>query len=251
MFKSTTSSPLISFDEKIQDALLPSTIYSWIKTRKFSRKGEKELELVPFLARSDKAAIDIGANKGVWTHRLLQTCPEVYAFEPNPKMYRRLEKCFGKRARVSPIAISNETGSSVLRIPKTSGGYSSQLSTLSSVQEFDDHLPVDVITSKLDDQKIDNVGFIKIDVEGFELQVLEGAKETIERDKPVLVIEIEEAHTKKDISSSIALVEALGYDTFVIADGVFQPLQNAHAGKQKSHSGEYLFNFIFIPKSNS
>lgn len=249
MTSPTTSAPLISFDEKIQDALLPAVIYRWIKTRKFSRNGEKELDLVPFLANANRVAIDIGANKGVWTHRLLQQCREVYAFEPNPKMVRRLKKCFGHRANVSGLAISNETGASVLRIPKTSGGYSSQLSTLSQVQDFGDHLPVEVKTSKLDDLKIENVGFIKIDVEGFELQVIEGARETIERDKPVLVIEIEEAHTKKDIGASIELVEAMGYETFVMAEGVLQSFRTVHEGKQQTRSGEYLFNFIFLPKT--
>ncbi len=64
MISPTTSAPLISFDEKIQDTLLPAAIYRWIKTRKFSRNGEKELDLVPFLANANRVAIDIGANKG-------------------------------------------------------------------------------------------------------------------------------------------------------------------------------------------
>ena len=164
-------------------------------------------------------------------------------------MVRRLEKCFGHQASVSSVALSNETGTSILRIPKTSGGYSSQLSTLSQVQDFEDHLPVEVKTSKLDDLEIENVGFIKIDVEGFELQVIEGARETIERDKPVLVIEIEEAHTKKDIGASIELVEAMGYETFVMAEGVLQSFHTVHKGKQQTVSGEYLYNFIFLPKT--
>lgn len=244
-----TTSPLITLSEKIQEAVLPRFIYRWFKTRKFSRFGEKEIHLVPFLADAHKTAIDIGANKGIWTHRLLKHCSNVYSFEPNPKMFRRLNKCFGHQSTVSPVAISNKSGTSVLRIPRTAGRYSSQLSTLSKVQQFDSFLSVTVETSKLDDMAIENVGFIKIDVEGFEMEVLEGAAKTIERYKPILVVEIEEKHTQRDLQESIGRVEAMGYGTYVIADGVLRNFHEAHDGNHHSRSGEYLFNFIFLPKS--
>ena len=45
-------------------------------------------------------------------------------------------------------------------------------------------------------------GFIKIDVEGHELKVIDGAKETIEKHKPNLLIEIEEQHSKEKLFES-------------------------------------------------
>ena len=55
-----------------------------------------------------------------------------------------------------------------------------------------------VKTNKLDNFKFSNkISFIKIDVEGHELKVIDGAKETLKKHKPNLLIEIEEKHSKK------------------------------------------------------
>ena len=47
---------------------------------------------------------------------------------------------------------------------------------------------------RLDDQHLDNVGLIKIDVEGHELAVLHGAADTLTRNRPAVVVEAEERH---------------------------------------------------------
>ena len=68
----------------------------------------------------------------------------------------------------------------------------------------------------LDDFNFNNhISFIKIDVEGHELEVLKGAKKTIKKFKPNMLIEIEERHSNKKEQTTIDYICSLGYKSFV------------------------------------
>jgi hypothetical protein len=74
-----------------------------------------------------------------------------------------------------------------------------------------------VKTVRIDDMGFTDVRFIKIDVEGHENAVIDGALDTIKRDHPVLFVELEERMT--DIDGTIAKMAALGYEArFVMND---------------------------------
>ena len=62
-----------------------------------------------------------------------------------------------------------------------------------------------------------NIGFIKIDVEGHEENVLNGAIEIIKRNKPVLLVEIEEKHSKKNVQESLNFINSLGYKSYYLS----------------------------------
>ena len=81
-----------------------------------------------------------------------------------------------------------------------------------------------VATRTLDSYELRNVGFIKIDVEGFEQAVLRGARATLARERPVLLLEMEERHTGEPIEQSIATVAAYGYDIFFVREGRLVPV---------------------------
>ena len=55
---------------------------------------------------------------------------------------------------------------------------------------------------------------MSIDVEGHETEVIEGAIETINKNRPILLVEIEESHTKKSVSDTIKFINALGYKSY-------------------------------------
>ena len=64
--------------------------------------------------------------------------------------------------------------------------------------EFNEFRSFYVNVKKLDNLQFENpISFIKIDVEGHEMEVIEGAIETITKNKPILLVEIEEIHSKK------------------------------------------------------
>lgn len=216
------------------------------------RKGEPELRLLPDLVDPTRAAVDVGANRGVWTHQMAALCPWVYAFEPNPKMFAILEAARPANSEARQMALSDRTGVASLKVPRSARGFSNQHASLESnwpgAMEFG---VVEVATSRLDDLDLEPCGFIKIDVEGHEQAVIAGALGLIARDRPTLLIELEERHSDRSIETSIAEVEALGYDAFVFKNGALQPITGFDAQVDHRDAVEtsgYIFNFIFRPR---
>lgn len=113
---------------------------------------------------------------------------------------------------------------------------------------------VDVEARRLDDLPLRDIGFIKIDVEGFEREVIEGARETLARDRPRLLIEIEEYHTRRPIEDDLAFVEGLGFRGYFLKQHeVLTPLSSfdPDAQHRKAHNRDrlnYVYNFIFLPR---
>ena len=88
-------------------------------------------------------------------------------------------------------------------------------------------------------------------MEGSEQSVLQGAGETIARDRPNLLMEIEEAHTDIPVDDSVRRVEALGYRCLYLRRGTLTPFSQfdpaADHGNPKAPE-DYVFNFIFLPE---
>lgn len=215
-------------------------------------KGEKEIHLVPFLARKDKLSLDIGANKGVWSYAMLPHSLGVHSFEPNPKSLGILESWGKDKLTIHNMALSNQSGTATLYVPKgLRSSYSNQRSSL-VLTRSEGHGSVTVETKKLDDMNITNIGFMKIDVEGFEQQVLQGAAETLKRERPNLVIEIEEKHTKQRIEDQLDVVCGYGYDCFALVRGTLTPknqIDFERHHRSPASRADYVFNFIFLPAS--
>lgn len=247
---SAAADPLrLSIGERLKLAL-PGPWHLRNILRRARLRGEAELHLVPFLADRQRLALDIGANKGVYSAALRPYCAGVHAFEPHPKMLRFLRRNIGAWAGVHACALGAENGTAELRIPRWKSGYSNQGASLSTLKVAADYFPVPVTTARLDDLDLAPVGFMKIDVEGHEQAVLTGAQGTIARDRPVLLIEIEEKHTKRPLEDSIAAVCALGYRCLALHRGVLTLWEHLDAEthhRSPADPGDYLFNFIFLP----
>ena len=98
-----------------------------------------------------------------------------------------------------------------------------------------------VRAEKLDNLiKKENIGFIKIDVEGHEKNVLIGAEQIIKKCKPNLLIEIEERHTNDKVQNTINFINDFGYNSF-FSDG-----KNLIETK-KLDNFNTKNNFFFIP----
>lgn len=244
--------PASTFEEKLKNLLVPASLYYKHRARRELRKGEAELRLLPFLADARKDSIDIGANKGVYTYWMARYSRHVFAYEPNPKIFKIL-KAYTKgdnRVTASPVALSDRAGQNMLRVPKTAKGHSNQGASLNYEKVGDSYSEVPIEMRPLDAENYDNIGLIKIDVEGHEFAVLEGARETIRRCRPVLIIEIEQNHNKLPILESIDRVAALGYRPMFVWNGVLTDFSRFDAQKHHTAAAEradYIFNFIFLP----
>ena len=244
---SASWTPPTTLEERVKRWLLPARLEVARVTARELRKGEPELRLLPFLADPTRAAIDAGANRGIWAHRLASLCPKVYAFEPNPKLFAVLKAGARGNVECHSFGLSDANGEAELMVPGVPGHYSNQGATLNPAKVAGQPFAsLRVATKRLDDLNLDPVGFIKIDVEGHEMAVLRGAKALIARDRPRLIIEMEEKHTKQAIGDAIGEVTALGYRMiFLGADGLDDSSRFTPA--IMGPRGIPVNNFIFLP----
>ena len=156
-----------------------------------------EMEIIKENVKPGDNVIDVGANLGFFTlplSRFVGDKGRVFSFEPEPENFRALEKniLINKLQNVTleNLAISNENGTTKLFISEDHGAHTifEQTSHKVTGKSIDTH------TMRLDDyfleKSIDEISFIKIDVEGVEFEVLKGMKNLLEKNTHInLLIE--------------------------------------------------------------
>tara|TARA_B100000242_G_scaffold29913_1_gene17958 strand:- start:256 stop:945 length:690 start_codon:yes stop_codon:yes gene_type:complete len=143
-------------------------------------------------------AVDVGGNVGTWARDLCNKFKKVTVFEPVPDnvecFHKNLENV--KNYVLHDYALSDETGTGKLYIDSRSCG-NVGLSEEGVIQGptkdkpfHKDIYSIDIKTKKLDDLKLKTIDFMKIDVQGNELKVLKGAKQTLKNNTLVLCLEL-------------------------------------------------------------
>lgn len=148
-------------------------------------------ELIERVLRDDSNAIDIGCHKGQFLRLFLQHAPKGhhFAFEPIPHMAKSLQAEFSS-VDVYNHALGNMQGEAVFYVISDSpalSGLNARIFIDPDKPRQEIVVPVERLDSMIPhDVKID---LIKIDVEGAEGLVIEGAIETIKRNKPYIIFE--------------------------------------------------------------
>ncbi|MCI0559212.1 MAG: FkbM family methyltransferase [Nitrososphaera sp.] len=141
--------------------------------------------------KRDSNCIDIGANVGHILREIIKAAPDGQhiAFEPLPALFNHLQKKYGNEVRLFNCALANREGQAEFYYYKDSPA----LSGLKERKNLGEHriVKLKVETRTLDDVISSNrpVDLIKIDVEGAELSVLQGAIETLKRNRPMVLFE--------------------------------------------------------------
>lgn len=220
-------------------------------------QAEPEIMLLAVLVPSGSLALDIGANRGLYIHHLMKRTDRIVAFEPLEPMQQWLRR-FYRNLDLRTVALSDGEGTAVIRYPR--GNFSwATLAQSNDLKLADAEIvETEVPLRTLDSFNFKDVGFIKIDVEGYEEAVLHGAGRTL-GDFPSLLIEIEDRHNPGSPQRIRALLAERGYAGFFISDGalvsmdqfdptVDAPLANVGVGGKR---GRYINNFIFVPKTRA
>jgi FkbM family methyltransferase len=235
-----------------------------------SLKFEPEILILESFFKTERNSVffDIGANKGeyIFAAEKFLDSQNIHAFEPNPNLFFLIKQLF-KKCKINHLAISDINGEAELKVPYINHHINDALGTLNrEAIEFDETKADKYLinTQTLDHycevNKLDSVGCIKIDVEGFELKVLAGAKKTVESFKPILVIEIEKKnHLNKsvlDITNKIlnnyTLADTYEVFYFDCLTNKIKLLEEEPNQKQEDWgTNRYVNNFIFVPKTHA
>lgn len=193
---------------------------------------EDEVAGVPELVESGQVCLDIGAGFGLYTYVLAQRVGsggQVHSLEPLPTPHRLLRQ--GARAagldnvRVHRAAAGAAPGTATMSVPRDNGwpvhGRAFVVDGTDGRgpnREFTDRRMLPVAVTTVDRlataHRLEQVDFIKLDVEGAEPAVLDGAAATLARDRPDLLMEIEDRHLAKYGATAEELLRrlvSLGY----------------------------------------
>ena len=217
---------------------------------------EPELELIPLLCDKSFISIDIGADEGLYLAHMYRRSKMCYGFEPRITAVKYLRKLFSgitPIVQIENVALSNKSGTAELRIPKEAQ-QESTLEINNKIEHLGEIEIENIPIKKLDDYKIESkVGFIKIDVEGHEEAVLQGAICLLQRDHPSLLIEIEERHQQNSISEITNYLNGLGYQGYFYHDKHLKKIELFDKDLYQNYELKdkiYIYNFIYISEEN-
>ena len=158
-----------------------------------------ERQILEVVAEGAEVILDVGANCGWYAiHLQARMAPNgiIYAFEPVPKTHEELKaniklNNLQDKIKEQNIALSDQSGTAVMYLPSFSG---SPAASLRNLHEEEENIEVECKLEQLDEfchtRGMARIDLIKCDVEGAELLVLRGGKESIKKYRPVLFIEI-------------------------------------------------------------
>ena len=141
--------------------------------------------------------LDIGSNIGQWTRPLAQKFQKVYCFEPNPNF----RECFAKNI--------TEDNVELFAYGLSDREHKARMTLFnSSILEEGDG---DIQCRTLDSFGLTDIDFVKIDVDGFEIPLLNGARETLTQNTPVINIEMKRDKRPDTVKEAEKILKDLGY----------------------------------------
>ncbi|RYD79273.1 MAG: FkbM family methyltransferase [Verrucomicrobiaceae bacterium] len=192
--------------------------------------------------------LDIGSYFGFYGMLAAQRGARVFAFEPVPVNFQLLslhrELNHVERLQAFQLAMSDAEGEVAFALPSDDNRGTGRM----KVDASDDKETVRVAATTLDQfaryHSLDRLDAFKLDVEGSELQVLAGGRATIERFRPVMLIELNPpclARFGSTAGDLMGVVRGLGYD-------VFRPTSRGLVPFEQLEPGESYTNILCLPR---
>jgi FkbM family methyltransferase len=159
--------------------------------------AEPELRHLHRFCPRQGLAVDVGAHHGHYSYRLSKLCPSVVAFEINGDLLVDLKSYNAANIRIISSGLSSSAADVTLFIPIVDDRALTGWASLRphNLPGAHSHLTKRAHVTTLDSFDLDDVTFVKIDVEGHEMEVLKGSAQTLERCHPVLLVEVKGANS--------------------------------------------------------
>lgn len=165
--------------------------FDFTKNQRYDRLTQ---QVIRRACRPNSLCVDVGCHKGEILDLFLKAAPHGihFGFEPIPVLFQNLKEKYAGRSNCHfyDLALSNQQGTSSFNYVVSNPSYSGLLKRRYDRPNEEDTL-ITVRTERLDDiiPAEMRVDLMKIDVEGGELMVLEGAVATLKRSKPIVIFE--------------------------------------------------------------
>lgn len=207
-------------------------IHNWNDWEVYFNAHGKETDQVFALCKPGDIVLDVGSNIGFYllnfSWRALPN-GRVFGFEPHPVTYRKLltnlSAGVNTNISVNHLAMGDTTGFVEPYVVRESNLGMNRVKVTSA--QNDNRVPLTTLDIFVNEKGLTKVDLIKIDVEGFEEKVLQGALQTIRRHRPVIHIEIDDENLRAQSSSPGAIINLLNDGTYILinasANRTFQP----------------------------
>lgn len=196
--------------------------------------------------------VDIGANEGffsMFASRRVGTSGSVVAFEPSSRELKRLRANVllngASNIAIQTCALSDANGTAELRICEYGHEGQNTLGDFAHavVQAGTQQVELKTLDGYFEENAHDRLDFIKMDVEGAEQKVLHGARNTLERFKPVILLELNDRALQFQgacCESVVSLLRSLDYEIYNFSTSTGLPVL--------AESNEYSENIIAAPR---
>jgi FkbM family methyltransferase len=195
-------------------------------------------------------AIDVGANVG-WHALLMATCVgttgRVYAFEPNESTRRRLASAIDANGlahvTVDPRGVAEREGPAGFVAPPAGHVWDGTGHLTAETSPKGSTIECTTLDAFAAERRFDRLALVKIDVEGWELSVLRGARQTLARLRPAVIFEYDPAYVVRSGASADALMQC-----WSDADYEICALDPRHPPVVVAGLGDRGGNFLALPR---
>lgn len=193
------------------------------------------------LSNKNATIIDVGANIGeTLLNFAKRTLPngEVHGFEPDSLNYQHCSENLGlnnfKNIFLNNVGLGSETGQTFIRIDTPSNRGGNKISA-EYIEDATNVIKIITLDQYVTAKQIQKIDLIKIDVEGYELNVLKGAAEVIRKFRPVLFIELDDNNLREQGHSAKSLIHFLSQFNYTIKNSETEEIITEFADFSNCH----------------
>ena len=205
------------------------------------------------LVKPGDVVLDVGANLGWMTLTLSAIVGDkglVHAFEPNPEMCNFIDEAVTRNdirnVSLYRVALGSEVGKLTLSVPSGNAGAASLALARSVPNSRTVSVPVRTLSSVVRQEEIRKVSFMKLDVEGFEPEVLKGAVEVFEKQPPDnILFELNEC-TERQVQGhpTIKFLSEFGYGFFKLPQRRLLRMRAVRFDARNACAGKPVHDFV-------